>query len=129
MESLMKRLEKIANRVVCGGPVFDGITVAAEWLEDYAATVSGRVEELKESTGITMTELEGALSSIQAVQRQAGWDDNLEKISAKVRQMMAEVDDLNRLSASVVKRMVAKLAEVERDSVELQHELMRMKNG
>ena len=125
----MKRLEKIANRLVCGRPVFDGITVAAEWLEDYAAAVSGKMEELKGSTGITKTELDGALSAVQAAQKQEGWDDNLEKISAKVRQMMAEVDDLNRLSASVVKRMVMKLAEVERDSVDLQHELMRMKKG
>jgi hypothetical protein len=125
----MKRLEKIANRLVCGGPVFDGITVAAEWLEDYAATVSGKMEELKGSTGITKTELNGALSAVQAAQKQEGWDDNLEKISVKVRQMMAEVDDLNRLSASVVRRMVVKLAEVERDSVDLQHELIRMKKG
>jgi hypothetical protein len=125
----MKRLEKIANRLVCGGPVFDGITVAAEWLEDYAATVSGKMEELKGNTGIKRTELDGALAAIQAAQRQEGWDDNLEKISAKVKQMMAEVDDLNRLSSSVVKRMVVKLAEVERDSVDLQYELMRMKKA
>lgn len=123
----MNRLDRIVGKMLVGGPVFDGATLAAEWLEDYARTVSGKSEELKRGIGITKLELEGALSSIQAMQRQEGWDDNLEKISSEVKRMMAEVDDLNRLAASVVKRMVVKLAEIERDAMDLQHELMRMK--
>jgi len=124
----MKRLDRIASRLVHGGPGYDGVLSAAEWLEDYARTISGKSEELKKGIAVTKGELEGALHALQGVQRVEGRDERIEKISAEIGRLSSEVDDLNRVAAAVIKRMVVKLAEIERDTTGLQQELMRVRN-
>jgi hypothetical protein len=120
---IMGRMNTIAERIAAGA-MFDGLAVAAGWMEDCVSMVAGRSEEVRNDRGISVAELEGALHGLEAEQRLAGRDDNLGEISKEIQALVAEVDGLNRLKKEVAKRMAVKLAAIERNAVSIQNRLM-----